>query len=69
MMFRIAANCSFMLYLMSYDAKDKQFYAIEWSRWERMDFYARQALLDSFDGRVDPPKGEERNAAAEQITS
>ena len=69
MMFRIAANCSFMLYLMSYDAKDRQFDAIEWSRWERMDFYARQALLDSFDGRVDPPKGEERNAVAEQITS
>lgn len=60
MLFRRALNCSLMLAVMKSDAAGEDFDMIAYGRWERLGEDGQYRLLQYFDGRTEPPQGEER---------
>lgn len=66
MLFRRALNCSFMLAVMKSDAAGEDFDMIAYGRWERLGEDGQYQLLQYFDGRIDPPRGEEKPIKVQQ---
>lgn len=66
MLFRRALNCSLMLAVMKSDAAGEDFDMIAYGRWERLGEDGQYQLLQYFDGRVDPPQGEEKPIKVQQ---
>lgn len=66
MLFRRALNCSLMLAVMKSDAAGEDFDMIAYGRWERLGEYGQYQLLQYFDGRTEPPQGEEKPIKVQQ---
>lgn len=66
MLFRRALNCSLMLAVMKSDAAGEDFDMIAYGRWERLGEDGQYQLLQYFDGRVEPPQGEEKPVRVQQ---
>lgn len=66
MLFRRALNCSLMLTVMKSDAAGEDFDMIAYGRWERLGEDGQYQLLQYFDGRVEPPQGEEKPIKVQQ---
>lgn len=66
MLFRRALNCSLMLAVMKSDAAGEDFDMIAYNRWERLGEDGQYQLLQYFDGRTEPPQGEERPIKVQQ---
>ena len=66
MLFRRALNCSLMLAVMKSDAAGEDFDMIAYGRWERLGEYGQYQLLQYFDGRTEPPHGEEKPIKVQQ---
>ena len=66
MLFRRALNCSLMLAVMKSDAAGEDFDMIAYGRWERLGEDGQYQLLQYFDGRVEPPQGEEKPIKVQQ---
>ena len=66
MLFRRALNCSLMLAVMKSDAAGEDFDMIAYGRWERLGEDGQYQLLQYFDGRTEPPQGEEKPVRVQQ---
>lgn len=66
MLFRRALNCSLMLAVMKSDAAGEDFDMIAYNRWERLGEDGQYQLLQYFDGRTEPPQGEEMPIKVQQ---
>lgn len=66
MLFRRALNCSLMLAVMKSDAAGEDFDMIAYGRWERLGEDGQYQLLQYFDGRTEPPQGEEKPIKVQQ---
>lgn len=66
MLFRRALNCSLMLAVMKSDATGEDFDMIAYGRWERLGEDGQYQLLQYFDGRTEPPQGEEKPIKVQQ---
>lgn len=66
MLFRRALNCSLMLAVMKSDAAGEDFDMIAYGRWERLGEDWQYQLLQYFDGRTEPPQGEEKPIKVQQ---
>lgn len=58
MIFRTAANCAFMQYLLNVDAKGEDLDMIAWNCWRCLDDDKKYTFLNKFSGKTDPPNGE-----------
>lgn len=66
MLFRRALNCSLMLAVLKSDAAGEDFDMIAYGRWERLGEDGQYQLLQYFDGRTEPPQGEEKPVRVQQ---